>query len=139
MERGIQASAPDLAKYSSQVVIDTIDGETHDRVAKASEVIVALGVILALHLVNLSVNLNHETLPGTCEVDDVWSNRVLPTKLPAVEAMVPEHRPETPFARRSPATKVPRRFAPPEPPRRTAPVIVHHGAVNVPCLRAATG
>ena len=134
MERGRSASAPDLLEYTGQVAGDAIGSETNHHEASISEVIIAFGVVLALLLVNRAVNLNDETRPWASEIDDVRTDRMLPTKLPAIEPMISEHLPEMPLARRGPATEIPRSLAPPESSCRAAPFIIHHAAVNLASL-----
>jgi len=139
MERGSGTRISDLLEYPGQVVVDSIDGESDHRQAAILEVIIAFGVIFALLLVNRPVNLDHKARSWAREIDDVRTDRMLPTKLPAIEAMISEHLPKAPLTRRDSATEIPRRFAAPEPPSRTAPLIIHHGAINSASLGASNG
>jgi hypothetical protein len=71
MERGGGGHGPDHGENSFQIVEDLVVGKAQDCVAKASEVVVAHCVVLALLLVDFSVNLDDEAIPGTYEVDDI--------------------------------------------------------------------
>ena len=131
MERGRGTGDPDFLKYSGQVVVDLINGDAQDPVAESFEVVIAFGVIFALLLVNRSVDLDDEARPWTCEIDDVRPDGMLPTELPAVEPVVPEHLPKLPLAWRSPSTEIARRRSAPKPSRRSASLVIHHCAVNL--------
>jgi hypothetical protein len=89
MERGRWGSCPDLGKDPFQIVGDLIVGEAQDCVAKASEVVVADGVVLALVFVDFPVNLDDEVILGTYEVDEICADRMLTSELLAFELVVP--------------------------------------------------
>ena len=106
MERGRTECPSNFLEYFAEFVVDAVDGEPQDGVAKFSQVIVSFGVILLLCLMNVAIHINHETLAGAREIDEIGTDRVLPTKLTAVESMVPEHFPKAPLTGSSPASKI---------------------------------
>ena len=70
-----------------------IRGKAQHHIAETAEVVVSLGIVLALLLVDVSVNFDDETVLRTYEIADVRTDWMLAADLLAIESMMPELSP----------------------------------------------
>lgn len=85
---------PNPGQYSIKIGNNSINREAHDGVAEITEIFVSLGIILALHVVDIAVYFDDRAVLWADEIDNVGTNRMLPTELLAVQPMMPESIPE---------------------------------------------
>ena len=77
-----------------EVVVDGVVGEAEDAVAGGGEEGIAIGVGLALGVVDRAIELDDEATIRAAEIDDEGADGVLAAELKAVEASIAEGVPE---------------------------------------------